>query len=229
MLDSGGYVLGALPPAEREEYESHLAECGTCRDEVADLAVLPGLLGRLDSRTAAEVASGAVVVPITAPDTVLPKALWALQAKRAGQRRRRRWQAWGTGLVAACLAIIAGLGAGLIINNDSGTTTYPTVAMRSVFPEVPVGARLALVPTEQGTRIQMHCWYHNEGNDRGQWWFRLFVYSRAGGEPEQVGTWTAKYGDDFTETFPTGLPPNEIARIELRRGDNTTLLVYESI
>jgi hypothetical protein len=228
MLDSGGYVLGALPPAEREDYESHLAQCGICRDEVADLAVLPGLLGRLDSRTAIEVASGTAVVPTTAPGTALPKALWALQAKRTGQKRRRRWQALGTGLAAACLAVLAGLSAGLIISNDAGTPTYPTVAMRSVFPEVPVGARLALIPTAQGTRIQMHCWYHGD-NDRGQWWFRLYVYSRAGGNPEQIGTWTARYGDDFVETFPTGLPSNEIARIELRRGDNTTLLVYESI
>jgi anti-sigma factor RsiW len=55
-LEIGVYVLGALSPVEREAFERHLAECAVCREEVADLAVLPGLLGRLDPATAAEIA-----------------------------------------------------------------------------------------------------------------------------------------------------------------------------
>ncbi|GAA2510369.1 anti-sigma factor family protein [Pilimelia columellifera] len=43
------YVLGALSPAERTDYERHLAGCVACREGVADLAGLPGLLGRLDA------------------------------------------------------------------------------------------------------------------------------------------------------------------------------------
>ena len=46
--DDGAYVLGALSPAERAAYERHLATCSFCREAVADIAVLPGLLGRLD-------------------------------------------------------------------------------------------------------------------------------------------------------------------------------------
>ncbi|MGW4502863.1 anti-sigma factor family protein, partial [Micromonospora sp. NPDC004336] len=46
--DDGAYVLGALAPAERAAYERHLAGCAPCRQAVADIAVLPGLLGRLD-------------------------------------------------------------------------------------------------------------------------------------------------------------------------------------
>ena len=41
-------MLGALAPAERADYERHLAGCAACRESVAELAVLPGLLGRLD-------------------------------------------------------------------------------------------------------------------------------------------------------------------------------------
>lgn len=55
-LDAGVYVLGALLPSERDAFERHLGECGICRDEVADLAVLPGLLGRLDAATAEAIA-----------------------------------------------------------------------------------------------------------------------------------------------------------------------------
>jgi hypothetical protein len=55
-LEVGAYVLGALSPAERDAFERHLGECAICRDEVADLAVLPGLLGRIDAATAMAVA-----------------------------------------------------------------------------------------------------------------------------------------------------------------------------
>jgi anti-sigma factor RsiW len=50
----GVYVLGAIDPAERTVVDRHLATCPACRDERADLAGLPALLGRL---TLAEVES----------------------------------------------------------------------------------------------------------------------------------------------------------------------------
>jgi anti-sigma factor RsiW len=55
-FEIGVYVLGALAPAERDAFERHLGECASCREEVAELAVLPGLLGRLDLATATAVA-----------------------------------------------------------------------------------------------------------------------------------------------------------------------------
>jgi hypothetical protein len=41
------YVLGALSPAERREYEGHLESCERCRRAVEELAPMPGLLARL--------------------------------------------------------------------------------------------------------------------------------------------------------------------------------------
>ena len=55
-IEVGPYVLGALVPAERDAFEKHLADCAICREEVADLAVLPGLLGRIDFETARTIA-----------------------------------------------------------------------------------------------------------------------------------------------------------------------------
>ncbi|HKT05855.1 MAG TPA: zf-HC2 domain-containing protein, partial [Rugosimonospora sp.] len=65
-IEAGAYVLGALSPAERSTYQRHMATCGQCRDEVADLAGLPGLLGRLDEATAVGL-SGGVAAPTPAP------------------------------------------------------------------------------------------------------------------------------------------------------------------
>ncbi len=43
-LDLGGYLLGALEPAEREAYERHLESCQECREELRDLGDLAPLL-----------------------------------------------------------------------------------------------------------------------------------------------------------------------------------------
>jgi anti-sigma factor RsiW len=42
--DLGGYVLGALEPAERDAFAAHLAACPECRAEYERLAGLPALL-----------------------------------------------------------------------------------------------------------------------------------------------------------------------------------------
>ena len=46
--DDAAYVLGALSPAERLEFERHLGRCDDCTRAVRELAGLPGLLGRVD-------------------------------------------------------------------------------------------------------------------------------------------------------------------------------------
>ncbi|QAY63910.1 hypothetical protein ET495_12460 [Xylanimonas allomyrinae] len=45
----GAYVLGALSPAERDEYEDHLRRCAACARAVAELGELPPLLGMLSA------------------------------------------------------------------------------------------------------------------------------------------------------------------------------------
>jgi anti-sigma factor RsiW len=47
------YVLGALSPAERREFEEHLASCPSCQAAVSELAALPGLLAQLSPDDAA--------------------------------------------------------------------------------------------------------------------------------------------------------------------------------
>ncbi|MEV4252687.1 zf-HC2 domain-containing protein, partial [Spirillospora sp. NPDC049652] len=44
----GVYVLGAIDPPERARVDGHLTSCPACRDELAALAGLPALLGRVD-------------------------------------------------------------------------------------------------------------------------------------------------------------------------------------
>ncbi|MFD9853268.1 anti-sigma factor domain-containing protein [[Kitasatospora] papulosa] len=48
---SGAYVLHALPDEERRAFEAHMADCGSCRREVAELRETAALLGRASART----------------------------------------------------------------------------------------------------------------------------------------------------------------------------------
>jgi Putative zinc-finger len=45
-LELGVYLLGAIGAADRGAVVAHLACCTRCRDEIAGLACLPGLLHR---------------------------------------------------------------------------------------------------------------------------------------------------------------------------------------
>src|SRR5215204_2981775 len=95
------YVLGALSPAERREFEEHLASCPSCKAEVSELAAIPGLLAQLSPDDAAMLsmadetlvesaetpALGAAqsdVVEQGPPPSLLPKMI-----KKVRTRRRR--------------------------------------------------------------------------------------------------------------------------------------------
>ena len=45
----GAYALGALEAADRAQVEAHLPFCSACRDQLASIAGLPGLLSHLRS------------------------------------------------------------------------------------------------------------------------------------------------------------------------------------
>ena len=66
----GVYLVGAIDPAERSAVDIHLATCPDCREELAGLAGLPALLGRVAARRAARrwrviaAAAAAVVIAV---------------------------------------------------------------------------------------------------------------------------------------------------------------------
>jgi hypothetical protein len=99
----GAYALGALEPRQRGEVDAHLRECPECREEVARLAALPGLLARLP-----EEGAGGADLP-AAPADLGERALATIAARRRARRRRlRRWGA-ALGGAAAAVVVVAGL------------------------------------------------------------------------------------------------------------------------
>src|SRR5262245_25497889 len=153
-FDDGAYVLGALAPGERAAFERHLSGCAACRESVATLAVLPGLLRRLDPATAVAVSqeagsqdAGSQQRAGSASLGMLPRVLAAAAALRARDRRRRRWSAVATVAAAACLALLVGVGVHVA---DIDRPDVTRSAMQPVAERVPVTAEIGLAPVTGG-------------------------------------------------------------------------------
>lgn len=230
--DDGAYVLGALSPGERAAYERHLATCSFCREAVAEIAVLPGLLGRLDPADFADLA-----VP-AAENTRLPRVITAATTERRRSRRTNRWRYAGTLAAAAALALVVGLGANAL-GGAGGTTPVaggspsssseppPALSeMKPVADTVPIAASVGLTTRDYGTSVFMECAYEAPGGKEGKKLLFRLVAKGTDGTDEQLGSWWAGPGDKLDFTGLTHYTGDELDRLELIRSDNTQLLTY---
>lgn len=219
----GAYVLGSLAPAERLEFEQHLAGCPECARAVRELAGLPGLLSRVEPEVLEE---GPAEEQL--PDTLLPAL--------AREVRRSRWR---RGLVTAGAAaavvtlVVLPLGVtGVLDTNDggAGTTsagpTHVVERMRPVGGDVPVRATLAFEQVAWGTRLELTCTYDPEWVE-----YHLpstvpyaLVVRTSDGRTEQVGTWRSESGRTMRLTAGTAASRNDIASVEVRTLDGRTVL-----
>ena len=229
--DDGAYVLGALSPAERAAYERHLATCSFCREAVADIAVLPGLLGRIDPADLAAIMDpGGPRQRDRMPDLVV-----AATSSRHQERRRGRRRMFVLALAAACLALVAGVGGAILLEREAPRTVVPppgqTVAMRPVAANTPVSASINLVSTGWGTKVNMTCFYaKGDGSAAKSYTFRLIAYG-TDDRRDQIGSWVAAPGAEISMSGMTSLAGRNLTRLELVRGADdataTTVLTYE--
>lgn len=216
LSDSGAYVLGALSPAQRSGFERHMATCVDCQAEVNDLAVLPGLLGRIDESMVMAVAE-----PL--PPTVLPGILRRVHRKRRG----RRLVAAVAGFAVACLALVAGLAMPSLDGTSAPVVSWH--AMTPVSATVPVTAQVAFETVNGGTRVLLKCQYRDgsSGYEGDEHTFTLVALSHSGAPAQQVASWNATAGHDLTADGMTSWPIHQMATLELRAADGDPLLIYQ--
>lgn len=224
----GSYVLGALSPTERQEFETHLATCLTCAEAVRALAGLPGLMARVD-----EAALVHPPEPEPAPATLLP----ALVREVRRQQRRRRWVV--TSLAAASVVVVTAAAATLggwvdeeppaaapdPATSPSGSAAAGDLAraMQTVG-DAPLAGWLSLESVAWGTRLSLECTYDDPGYPRaGADSYAMVVRTREGGE-QQVATWTAVPGRPIHLEAATATERDDIASVEVRDGSGRTLL-----
>ena len=96
------YLVGASAPADRIALESHLGSCPGCRDELADLAGLPALLGRVPPDDVEQLAR---------EDDISLLAEQPLRALLSQVAKRRRQRALAIAAAAVAVGLLAGMAA----------------------------------------------------------------------------------------------------------------------
>jgi len=226
--DDGAYVLGALSPAERAAYERHLATCSFCREAVADIAVLPGLLGRLDPADFEKLLAPDLP-PLPSRRTSMPDLVMAAQSTRREERKRVRWRVLGSALAAACLALVVGIGAVFWMGRGGSpdpSQPGPLVAMTPANERVPVSAQINLVGAAGGTKINLICFYNKADAESEPYRIRLMAYG-PDDESEQLGSWVASPGKEFSMSGVTHFTAGALSRLALVRNDDRMLLSYD--
>jgi|GEM_PF-852940 len=228
LVDSGVYVLGALSPAQRQAYEGHLSTCAECRAEVGDLAILPGLMGRLDE---ASVGAGE---EIHAPATVLPAVIGRVRRRR----RNQRFAAIAGAVAAACVALVVGL---TMPTHTARPTAEPVVKPSPsasaqaivMHPMTPLGtpgvvsASIGLQNIAGGTRVVGTCKYEDlSGKYPEPAKFVLYVVPKHGVR-ERIGSWSAEPGDSVPVEGMTWWPSGDIASVQLVGPDGKLQLEYK--
>jgi len=95
----GVYLLGTIEPARRAVAARHLATCPECRAELAGLAGLPALLGRVPADELRRLLEGDVIAPVPGPP------LAPLLSRMTRVRRRRRYLAVAAAVIAVAAAV----------------------------------------------------------------------------------------------------------------------------
>jgi Putative zinc-finger len=230
------YVLGALSPAERRDFEEHLASCPHCQAAVSELAAIPGLLAQVSPVDAAllsmtvdnQVSHGepsasetaeAELIETGPPPSLLPKMI------RAARIRRRKMLAAVAGIAAAVLLVIGGVAVatGLL-------PLRPESPQRVAFsPVVPtaITAVADVIPGEDGTEIKVECQY-GEVNEpepgAGHDYYSIFVVDRSG-HASEIKKWPATPNKQMHPSGTTPLQVSQITDLEIRQSNTNEVLL----
>ena len=224
--DAAAYVIGALSPSERLDFEKHLGGCDECTRTIRELAGIPGLLGRVEPSV---LEHPVVEGPRPVPDTLLP----TLSRRVRGARRRRALIA--AGVAAAAVAVLVPVAVSQIGPGDgsrpnaSGASTEPsTVVPQTMHPvgDVPLKASVTLESVTWGTRLGLTSTY-----DRNAMGHRLppsmdytLCVRTWDGHTEKVGSWKSVSGMEMQISGATAARREEISWILVRAPDGRVVL-----
>jgi putative zinc finger protein len=207
-------VLGALDPAEQAEMEWHLTSCEICRQELIEIAHLPGLMHRLslddvtppaDPRPDLVAGTEAILLPETT--TVEPPPA------------RRRSQLLVLAMIVVLVLATGGVASAELWTHQPspGVLTWTSTDAVGGIDTV---ARLA--DRSWGTDIRL--WMEDLPPGLT---CRLIVYARTGGA-ETAGWWSTNYEARLMITGSTSIPLPQIDRIDVIRSDQTVLTTLTS-
>ncbi|MGK2854800.1 MAG: anti-sigma factor family protein [Microbacteriaceae bacterium] len=218
------YVLGALSPSERREFEAHLETCARCSAAVAELTGMPALLAmvNLDEVEALEHQPPNPPLRPELRDQVLDKV-----------RTRRRRSRWVTTVAVGLAAALLAIGLVVVIRPETlglqqGSPQAVAMEMSKVS-ETPINASIAMSSYSWGTRIDMACSY-------GDWGQRDVPAQNLGmvvvghdGSRTQIATWLGLSGATALPSGNVAIPQSEIASVQLVSADDGKVLLERNL
>ena len=219
------YVLGALSHEERREYESHLAHCDECSGAVSFFAGIPGILGKLDSKTAVGLIDGATTE--SSDESLFLQKL----AKRAEQVRGKTRIRLTIGIVAAAIiSISVGVTTGVLVHSSSSVATSDSNSIGTLMrvtnlqPQV-MTASFRITSKAWGTRFDWNCSYPATPR-YGQ---SLTSYDLAvidtSGRRSIIATWSSSGSKAVGLAATSALPQSQIKSVEVTLAGSTKPLV----
>jgi hypothetical protein len=203
----GAYVLGALEPAERAALANHVAGCASCRDELASLAALPGLLGRVS------------LADVEAPTEPGPWLLGRLLGAAAAERRRSKRIRLAAGAAAAVLVIAAGVVSGVVISSSDSRPAGTTFS--ATDPASRITASVVEWPKAWGAALEVRI----DGIAREPYLDKCHLVTVAkDGSTEVAATWSASHSGSVVAQGTTGFATSDIARFDVVAAGGDTLV-----
>ncbi len=219
----GVYVLGAIDPAERELLDAHLARCPGCREELAGLAGLPALLGRVPRADAELLALDGHGAQSEAEPP--PELLDSLLNQVAARRRARRWR----GVAAAAAAAVIAVGGGLTAASLGGgqapgppqNAASPQNTASATNARTHISAVVDYRPAGAGTAVRVQVSGIAPGTI-----CRLWVIS-GGGKRTVAGRWTVlrSYGAAHWYPVSTPVPAGSVRAFQITEGNRNLLVI----
>jgi hypothetical protein len=218
------YVLGALSTEDRRAFERHLATCPECTADVAELAGLPGILGKLSSDDAVALLDSAPTIDAHLRDSAHTPGLVQRLAV-AAVRRRRRVRLGMLGAVVAIVAVVT-IGGFALTTNQA-----PTVAAVAMSPQHQNAITASMQVTKKGwgTRFDWSCSYHgSDWESAGPVSYDLVVTDKSGGQTT-VATWSVAGPHATGLSASSRIVTGDIRNVEIRLTGSTTPLLKESL
>lgn len=210
----GAYVLGALDPAERGRVDAHLAECVSCRDELASFAALPGLLSR------ASIAD-VELAPTAPPPELLQRLLTAVATERRHGRRVR----WLSAVAAGAVVVAAGTVAGVALTSTHDATPAAAATFTGTNAQHNLSASVTEWPKNWGAALEVRVTGVVGGSTSGPYADKCQLLAvAADGTKDVAGSWAATSSGKITAQGATSMTPAQIAWFEIVRSDGEMLV-----
>lgn len=216
------YVLGALSPAERLEFEGHLSGCGRCRAAVAEIAGVPGLLAQVGPADAARLTE-APDLQDEMPDTVLPEVLATVRRERTQLTRAL------LGIAAGIALLLSGFALGQVVD-PFGADEPQHLAFAAVSPSM-ITANVNLVPVRAGTQVQVECQYGSatDPDPTGHYARYSVVVTDRDGKASVIKDWPVSAGKVMRPSGTTPLSVSEIQDVQIRETDTDAVVLQARV